>query len=252
MKTEFIHARYTGKLADIAKIHDEISSLPRNIFIGSSIQFIGFLDDVKQYLEKSGKRVSLITGRHSSVNGQILGCDIYSPEKISEDLSSDLSSGKISPDECCILIISTGEFHALSGVLAEIDRDLGKNQKKIQTYSLNPIHGSLKLLDDRFSAKGQYLKFLDSNSIGILITTKPGQHDKDYLALADDIVRRYPEKRFYRIISDSINPASLADFNFIDMFINTACPRMIDDKDEFPKAVINIKNLIHADDLAKR
>ena len=240
MKIEFIEARYTGKYFDMDNLREKLKDLPENIFLGSSVQFLDYLEKLKITLESMGKTVFLITGAHSSVRGQILGCDIYGSEKIFRDFK------KVGADEnnqmvlenSCFLIVSTGEFHALSGVLAELDKT-----DKAKTFALNPINGNITKLDNKFSVKGQYLKFLEAENIGILITTKPGQHD---VLDVDKIIGRYPEKNFYKIISDNISPASLADYNYLDYFINTACPRMIDEKENFPRSVINMKNLLYA------
>lgn len=243
MKIEFIHARYTGNYADLNKISGRLKNLPGTIYLGCSIQFMDRIDDAKNLLESLGKKVILITGRHSSVDGQVLGCDIYNPESIKTDRkAAEIALETVNPGKSCFIIISTGEFHALSGTLAGLDAT-----DKSDVFALNPITGELKKMDDKFSIKGQYLKFLSAENIGILITTKPGQHDRKDIADVDIMMKRYPDKRYYKIISDSINPQGLADFNYIDFFINTACPRMIDEKDNFPKTMMNIRNLLGAD-----
>lgn len=243
MKIEFIHARYTGNYADLSKLSGRLKNLPETVYLGSSIQFIDRIDDTRRLLEFLGKKVIKITGRHSSVDGQILGCDIYNPESIiTGRKTAEIPLGTVGQGESCFIIISTGEFHALSGTLAGLDAE-----NKSDVFALNPITGELKKMDDKFSIKGQYLKFLSAENVGILITTKPGQHDRKDIADVDLIMKRYPGKRYYKIISDSISPQGLADFNYIDFFINTACPRMIDEKDSFPKTMMNIRNLLGAD-----
>jgi len=90
--------------------------------------------------------------------------------------------------------------------------------------------------------KGAYLKFLDSDEIGIIISTKPGQnYYKEALALKD----KYKEKNFYYLIFNTINFNDLENFPFIDCFVNAACPRIgFDDSMHFQKSIINIENIL--------
>lgn len=241
MKIEFIEAKYIGEYVDLDKIDNSLEKLPKNIFISSSIQFIDFIKKIKDVLEKKNKNVIIFTGKHSSVKGQILGCDIYSTDMLNsyDEIKNIDEIDKLKMNDSCILIISTGDFHALSGTIFN-----SENDKITNVYSINPIDGKIKKIEDKFSNKGAYIKFFNSNNIGILISTKPGQNDMTHI---EYITSKYPEKKFYNIISDNINPNSLNDFNYIDFFINTACPRMIDERENFPKTMINIKNLVDFD-----
>ena len=68
--------------------------------------------------------------------------------------------------------------------------------------------------------------------IGIIVSTKPGQ---ERLKKAFDLKKRIKDKNCYIFAADTINPAEFDNFNFIECWINTACPRFADDK----KGVIN-------------
>ena len=72
-----------------------------------------------------------------------------------------------------------------------------------------------------------------------MITTKPGQNNlKKALELKAD-------KNIYYFLDDTINFAELENFNFIDCWVNTACPRIAyDDSIKIAKPIINIGELI--------
>jgi diphthamide biosynthesis enzyme Dph1/Dph2-like protein len=230
MKFEFIEARYTGKYN---LEHVDYSILNETIFLGSAIQFLNILPEVKQKLEKMGKTVILLTGNHSSHPGQILGCDISNINNVFLDNSKGNKNNNetiyFSTKSHSILIISTGEFHGISGAL--------NNEC---SFTLNPITGKISKISSKKSI-GMFTKFLSSDRIGILITTKPGQHDE---RMIDELIKLYPQKEFYKIIMDHVDSQRLIDFNFIQFFVNTACPRMIDDRDSFSKGIINIDLVI--------
>ena len=103
-----------------------------------------------------------------------------------------------------------------------------------EVHSYNPITKVLKELDltelNKIEKKkqGAYLKFLGSENIGILVTTKPGQNDiKKAFKLKEKLEKE--GKKAYVFIDNTYNLQSLEDFNFIESWVNTACPRIIED-----------------------
>src|SRR3989338_7699338 len=93
--------------------------------------------------------------------------------------------------------------------------------------------------------KGAMLAFLHADKVGVIITVKPGQLGvqvalKEIFGLKD----KFPEKAFYYLVCDTIDFTQLANFPFVKCFINTACHRMIDDCDKFPKQVINVEEAL--------
>ena len=210
MKYEFIEAKYTGETQLNVK---ELEKLDDLIYLSGSVQFLDYLSSVKEKLESINKKVVLLQGNHSFYNGQILGCDIPKLENISE--------------QGCVLIVSTGLFHGKAGILS--------NNK---TFVLNPITGKITKLEvNSKKIKGLYLKFLMAKSVGIIISTKKGQY---YTKRIEELEKKYPDKEFYKIITDNINPATLEDFSYLDFYVNTACARMMDDLDKFQKPILNI------------
>ena len=50
--------------------------------------------------------------------------------------------------------------------------------------------------------------------------------------------KKYPDKKFYTFVAETIDYAQLDNFNFIEAWINTACPRIEEDI-----KVLNIEDL---------
>jgi 2-(3-amino-3-carboxypropyl)histidine synthase len=181
----------------------------KRVALLSTVQFSHRLDEVKKILK----------GHDVLICPSILGCRALIPETN------------------CVLVITTGVFHAVKAGL-----ESGK-----PVFIIGP-HGFRKL-DDKvindFKKKQsiRVSKVLDAKLIGVLVSTKPGQSNKK---LAKRIVEslRDKGKEAYLFVAGEISPLQLNDFP-VDAWINTACPRIVED--DFDKPMVNwdeIKELI--------
>lgn len=187
MKTLFID---TFLKKTKTKIPKNIKKLPKNIVIAYSIQYKKTAKIIEKELEKKYNIIK---------NIQILGCSKPPlPEKTS-----------------AILLITDGKFHAIS--LAYETKlpvyIIEKNKlKKIEKEEI-------KTLENR--RKGAQLKFLNSKTTGIIISTKPGQQKfKESIKIKKELTN----KKNYLFLCNNININEFENFK-IDSWINTACPR---------------------------
>ncbi len=199
MKLMFVETKYKGKIKLPRKVIDK---LPDTVGLFFTIQFIDSLEDVKKDIEKTGRIVKLMKGKHTKYKGQIYGCNL---EKFS--------------GVDAFLYIGDGLFHPKALVLG--------NNKKVHIW--DPINKKYsvvtkKLIETEIKRqKAAYTKFLMSKKIGVLVSTKPGQ---SYFKQALKLKQKYKDKEFYYIAMNTINFDSLEDFPFIEVWINTACPRI--------------------------
>ncbi|MBT4651790.1 hypothetical protein HOC13_04705 [Candidatus Woesearchaeota archaeon] len=204
MKRLFIETKYEG---EIKLSEDLLSRLPSKLMLAMPVQFIDQIDSVKGQLEEKGKSVELFESKHGRHKGQVLGCDVH----------------KVDGGFDAFLYIGDGKFHP-TALLYE-------NEK--QVYCYNPFSKVAEVLDSgyleglRKKRKGQLIKFLASKKIGVLVTTKPGQKQGDVEELRSRLEKK--GKEVYVLLADEINFASLEDFNFIEAWVNTACPRIVED-----------------------
>jgi len=217
MKTLFIPTKYNKKIAINEK---HIKQLPKRICLVSSVQFVDSLKDIKKILEKDNKKVSLIKGKHSIYEGQILGCDI--PEIKNID---------------AFLFIGDGLFHPI-GI---------QMKNNVDVFCYNPLAKDFFKLNKEESEKMKkrikvnLTKFYHAENIGLLISTKPGQFN---LLKAKKFETKFPDKKFYYLIFDTLDFNEFENFSFIDCFVNTACPRIgMDDLNKISKPVINIEDI---------
>jgi 2-(3-amino-3-carboxypropyl)histidine synthase len=122
-----------------------------------------------------------------------------------------------------------------------------KNNKKV--FVFNPFNNKHKILtkDDvagyEKKTKAALAAFIRAKNIGVLVSTKSGQNR---LKEAEDLENKFPDKDFTILAADTFNFQSLEDFNFIDVFVNTACPRIAyDESEKITKPAIDIEELIH-------
>jgi 2-(3-amino-3-carboxypropyl)histidine synthase len=203
MKTLFIDAKSNAELK-LSK--EQIKKLPKRIGIATTIQHLHKIKDVQNQIPGS------------VMAGQVLGCNASSARKIKKDVDA-------------FLYVGSGVFHPI-----EIALETGKN-----VFCFNPFTKKLSKIDEKEiekynkKKKGSLLKFLSSEKIGILVSTKTGQSRmNDALKLAEK-----KDKDYCIFAFDTLNELDLENFPFIECWVNTACPRIADDK---PK-IINIDDI---------
>lgn len=154
--------------------------------------------------------------KNSVIGGQILGCNFKNAEKIKNKVDS-------------YLFIGSGDFHPL-----ELAIKTGK-----EVYIANPYNNTITKVSkeevekNKKERKGKYIRFLNAKKVGIIVSTKPGQYKiKEAMQL-----RKKIKKESYIFVFNTIREEELENFPDIDIFINTACPRI-----DYKK-VINIEDL---------
>lgn len=175
----------------------QIASLPKKIGVIAAVQFMDQVNSLTNQLQ--GVR-----------GGQVLGCDASAAEKIGDKVAA-------------FLYVGSGTFHPINVCL--------KTKKPV--YCFNPKTGQLTKLGQDIIAKAEkkrkaaVVRFLSAEKIGILVSTKPGQNNlKGALSLKSAL----KEKKCYIFVFDTLDISELENFSFIKCWVNTACPRIADEK----------------------
>ncbi len=222
MKVVFIETRYKN-----IKINKSLlRNLPKKLVLITTVQYLNIINEIKNALKENGKRIiDIDLLPHCIYKHQVLGCSI---KKINKDFDA-------------FLFIGDGIFHVI-GLLI-------KNNKDCFIY--NPFSDNIKKIDNRIFTKikkrikSALIYFYNAKNVGIISSIKPGQIGIQKIGYIKELEKKFKDKKFYYFLCDTINPNSLQDFNFIDIFINTACPRIAyDDFESFPKPIINLDDLI--------
>jgi len=200
MKTIFIPAKSKATL-NRAKIKELSKKLPKDLVITYSIQYQELAFEIKKIL--ANHNILKII--------QVLGC----------------SQPKFPKNTKAVLLIGSGRFHAVSLAyetklpiyILEKNQLTKISEKDIELY--------------KRKNKASYLKFLNAENVGILISTKPGQEN---LQRALNLKKKL-KKNSYLFISNAINIHEFENFG-LDCWVNTACPRL-----DMDSHVININKL---------
>lgn len=220
MKTLFIPAKIKSKV-NKKKIKSLSRKLPKNIAIAYSVQYKDIAFEIKKLLSNNITKIT-----------QVLGCSKPSFPKNTQ----------------AIILIGSGRFHALSlacetrllgsDKIKDINNDFRVAEQNLPIYILEKNKLS-KIPESEIESlkkikKGSYLKFLNAQKIGILISTKPGQEN---LKKAIDLSKKIKDKKSYLFIGNNINVSEFENFG-LESWVNIACPRL--DMD-FP--IINMQEL---------
>ncbi|MCD4666908.1 2-(3-amino-3-carboxypropyl)histidine synthase subunit [archaeon] len=209
----------------------------KKVGVYSSVQFISKLNNVLKQLKENKVEYCTSKPKRANKEFQILGCDVFH------------GSLNLKKDVDCFLYIGDGEFHPLALVLLQKD---SKKFKEVLTY--NPIGNKFEVLTQKNvirilkKYKGSLLKFLNSNNIGVLVTVKPGQQQfKQSLKL-----EKMYDKKFYYFVDNDMNFNNLENFNFIDCWVNTTCPRIgFDDAVNF-RSMVNLNDALNAKEILSK
>ncbi|VVB82929.1 2-(3-amino-3-carboxypropyl)histidine synthase [uncultured archaeon] len=198
MKTLFVPAKIKYEINE-KKINS--LKLPKNIAIAYSIQYKNLAEKIKEILSKNHKITSII---------QVLGC----------------SSPKFSKETEAILLLSSGRFHAFS-----LQFESGIPVYILEANKLKKISNE-EVESFRKKKTASYMKFLNAEKVGVLISTKPGQENlKTALSL------KLKNKKYYFFIGNNIDTREFENFG-LNSWVNTACPRL-----DLDSSVINLSSL---------
>lgn len=244
MEVLFLDAPYAGSV-ELAK--ETLTYLKKQkyqtVALYASIQFVNNLDTVKEQLRQHDIAVITSHADRTHVKGQILGCDNYHN---SLNMSRDESKAVD-----CYLYVGDGKFHPLALVYAQKDmhemKEILCNDPLTKKMSLMGVADIKKIL---LKYKSSLMKFLTAKTIGVIVTIKPGQEQfRPALALE----KRYANKKFYYFLDNVVSFDQLENFNFIEVWVNTTCPRVgFDDQAKFTKGVINLNDALMAEDILGR
>lgn len=234
MQTVCIDASWEKELIlnDDIKQHLKDTNV-KTVALFASVQFLA-LDIIKKQLTDMDIKVRLTKAARTHVEGQILGCDAYH-DSFGEDI---LSTSDV------IMYIGDGMFHPKALLLAQM-----RNKTIKPVLIWNPVTEKKEIIDrldilpQIKKLRANVVRFLSNKTVGILVTVKPGQQ---YLKNAIKLKEKLKEdgKESFIFIDDDLQINLLENYPFIDVWVNTACPRIgTDDITTIPVALLNIRDI---------
>ncbi|HZY94039.1 MAG TPA: diphthamide biosynthesis enzyme Dph2 [Candidatus Bathyarchaeia archaeon] len=192
----------------------------QKVGLATPVQHLHVIPEVTKTLVNAGFQVQVpARGPWAHEQGQVLGCDYFGLKRIEPEVDSFLIIGSY--------------FHALGAALAVEKPTIHADPYDGRVQSLE--QDRRKIIRQRFAMVEKARK---ADSFGILVSTKPGQCNP---ALAISIQRELEEtgRKAVLLYTDEILPEKLLDFTDIEVFVDTACPRLaLDDPERFPKSIL--------------
>lgn len=185
----------------------------QKIGVVTTTQHIHQLDDIVEWFNDNGwDAVKGKKGSRAKTDGQVLGCDAGAALSVK--------------DECdAFVYIGSGRFHP---------EEIAKYGK---TYVVDPVQHNVHELEDALT-QDEYLRqqyarvmnHIDDEKWGVVTTIK----EQNPRPVADWVQNKLEEHGYdvYIFVGDTIHESHFMGFG-IDIFVNTACPRMVNDFDEF-------------------
>ncbi len=207
MKVMHVHAKSN---ADIRLPKDKLALLPNCRWgVVTTIQHEHKIQDVLDQLKTAIKA------------GQVLGCNASRAETIKDKVDR-------------WLFVGSGEFHPINVAI--------KTNQEVWLW--NPETQKLGQLSDKaailYGGKkmAALSKYLHAKRVGIIVSTKIGQKN---LMRAIELAKN-KDKEYFIFACDELDMRQFENFNFIDFWVNTACPRIADE----PTNMVNVDDLIEA------
>ncbi|MBS3176964.1 diphthamide synthesis protein [Candidatus Woesearchaeota archaeon] len=199
MKVMYVYAKSTQ---DASLSKKALAKLPKSKIYGlvTSIQHLDQLSKIQKQIP------------NSIIGGQTLGCRTENANRLKDKVDA-------------FLFIGSGNFHPIKIALTT----------KKPVYCYNPETQELSLLSKEIVDEYEQIQmkqltgFLAAKNVGILVTVKTGQHQ---LMKAKELKAR-GDKNYCLFAFDTLEIDRLADFNFIDVWVNTGCNRISDRKLNF-------------------
>jgi len=213
-KTIFIPCRSETDVELVSRSIIEKVDCLGSIGLVTTAQFVNDLPEIKKRLEKAGKKVIILSGRPNP--GQVLGCDAHAAK------GAD-----------CYIYVGTGHFHPLRVAI-----ETGK-----PTFMAHPSGGIERLPDELIMKHAKIRaarihRFREAKTVGLIVSTKPGQNRmKQALELKK---RLKGAKETFIFAANEIKPDYFIGYD-VDAWVNTACPRIAEDK--FDKPVLDISEV---------
>lgn len=215
MKVMFVNAKSNADIKLTEKSLQQLKGL--KLGVATTIQHLHKIKDVLSQLD------------NAVLVGQVLGCRVENTVAKKETVDA-------------FLYVGTGEFHPLKIAL----------ETKKPVYCWNPIAKELKQISEseikklEQRKKAGMLKFYNAKKVGIIVSTKPGQTGNKINNSAEKKLeaalklKQRGDKKYYIFAADTIQLNELENFPFIDCWVNTACPRIVEDK----AGIVNMSNII--------
>ena len=179
---------------------------------------------MKKFLQGAGFPVALGKGgAHVRHAGQVLGCDG----------TAAFSGSAKSADT--VVYFGGGKFHP-TGIPS------GKPVLCADPHLQDAYWITDEIVRQEKRRNGSLLAASEARTFCILLSTKNGQFNLSGAQLAKKLIEK-KGRRAQIVVANEFSSLALANFLAFDAYINTACPRISDDREAYGKPVVNMADI---------
>jgi 2-(3-amino-3-carboxypropyl)histidine synthase len=192
----------------------------------TSVQHLETLKQVEQILIGAGKTVLIGNAGQLEYAGQVIGCNYSNAKTVADQVDA-------------FLFIGGGMFHALGIALGTSKPTIIADPYENRAYSITDQ--AQRLLKQRFAS---IQEAVNARTFGVLVGLKPGQKHLDS-ALRVKVLAEKNGREAFVLAGRELTPEALQDFPSIDVYVNTACPRIsLDTPGKFQKPILTINEFM--------
>ena len=198
------------------------------IGLATTVQHAGSLGRVAELARSAGHEVIIgRAGGRVKYDGQVLGCDFTTVRAVQEQVDAFLVLG--SKFHAIGVAIATGKPTVMANPYERVAEDVGREARRV--------------LARRYASVEEAR---EARCFGIIIGLKPGQFRPQIALRAVKLVKESGREAIL-LAANEIRPEYLADFEDIDAFVNTACPRLsLEDAGAFGRPLLTYPELLVA------
>ncbi len=194
----------------------------KTIALVTTVQHVHQIKQMKEFFAQHGIIALTDSGYWATEEGQILGCDALSIKKLEDRIDA-------------VLYVGDGMFHPL-GI---------ESAKPI--FAFNPYMKQMKSMNSDIERlkkrrKGSLAAAVTAKKFGILVSTKVGQFNLHGAQWAKKELEKHGREAAI-LVANELEPINLNNFMTFECYVNTACPRIVDDTEEYGKPVLSIEML---------
>jgi len=198
----------------------------KHVGLVTTIQHIDMLGEARTTLLEAGKSVAVGDAGRLKHAGQVTGCDYSNAAAVAKDVDA-------------FLFVGGGRFHALGVGLATSKPTVVADPYERRAYCVD--NDVQRVLKQRWSSIREAEK---ARSLGVLIGLKSGQKRLDEALQVKEKLERKRKKVTLLTIRE-VTPEALMQFSSIEVFVNTACPRIaLDAAEKFRRPLLTINEAL--------
>jgi 2-(3-amino-3-carboxypropyl)histidine synthase len=220
--TVYVETKATLTVAEAVEKAIPLLSMYEKIGLATTVQHVQMLDEAREILVRAGKVVVLGDAGRLNYAGQVLGCDYSNVRSVASDVSA-------------FLFIGGGRFHALGIALSTLKPTIIADPYENRAYSID--EEANKTLKKRWALVEEAKR---GKTFGVLVGLKPGQTHLDETLKIKRAVEE-AGKTAYLFAIREVTPEALMEFPSVDVYVNTACPRIsLEAPGKFSKPVLTV------------